>query len=148
MTSVSKGFKPRLPLRVAGGHNALRVWSVTNRRVSGSSFRRQPVNSQHFSVPAPYFCLARGAFIPCAIAWDPVSGLFERHEGPDGFTTWEEADEAKSVPRPGNVVRLAGGRARPLRWGRSLDWVTRPGHSVCALLRMVPRAGRARSRGG
>jgi hypothetical protein len=45
-------------------------------------------------IPAPYFCLARGLFIPCAIAWDSVSGLFQRLEGPDGFTTWDKAEEA------------------------------------------------------
>jgi hypothetical protein len=45
-------------------------------------------------IPAPYFCLARGLFIPYAIAWDPVSGLFQRLEGPDGFTTWDKAEEA------------------------------------------------------
>lgn len=28
--------------------------------------------------PMPYFCLYRGAFIPCAIAWNPETGRFTR----------------------------------------------------------------------
>jgi hypothetical protein len=27
------------------------------------------------------------------IAWDPETGEFQRVEGPNGFTAWEEADE-------------------------------------------------------
>ena len=44
--------------------------------------------------PAPYFCLYRRAWIPCAIAWDSETGQFTRVEGADAFTTWEEAEEA------------------------------------------------------
>jgi hypothetical protein len=39
--------------------------------------------------------LARGAFIPCAIVWDPVSGLFEHLHGPDEFSTREEAEPCR-----------------------------------------------------
>jgi hypothetical protein len=41
-----------------------------------------------------YFSLSRAAWIPCVIAWDPENGEFRRVEGPESFTTWEEADEA------------------------------------------------------
>jgi hypothetical protein len=46
------------------------------------------------TVLSPYFSLARGAWIPCVIWWDPETEYFHRVEGPDGFTTWGEADEA------------------------------------------------------
>jgi hypothetical protein len=41
-----------------------------------------------------YFSLTRAAWIPCTIAWDAESGEFRQVEGPEGFTTREEADEA------------------------------------------------------
>src|SRR5262245_14999867 len=51
-----------------------------------------------------YFSLSRAAWTPCVIAWDPATGEFRRVEGPEGFTTWEEADEASGfrlrVQRP------------------------------------------------
>jgi len=31
---------------------------------------------------------------PCIIAWDAETDEFRRVEGPEGFTTWEEADKA------------------------------------------------------
>jgi hypothetical protein len=49
--------------------------------------------------PAPYFCLYRRAWIPSVIAWDSETGRFTRVEGPDGFTTWEEAEEASRFLR-------------------------------------------------
>jgi len=47
----------------------------------------------------PYFSLELRGWIPCAIAWDPATGIFTRVEGPDGFTTWEEASEASRFLR-------------------------------------------------
>ena len=41
-----------------------------------------------------YFSLSRAASIPCVIAWEVETGEFQRVERPEGFTTWEEADEA------------------------------------------------------
>ena len=43
---------------------------------------------------APYFDLARGAWIPCAIWWDAATGEFRRREGPHGFGTWDAAMHA------------------------------------------------------
>jgi len=48
--------------------------------------------------------LARGAD-PCVIAWDADSGEFRRVEGPAGFTTWEDADEAAMFLVPRNGLR-------------------------------------------
>ena len=42
----------------------------------------------------PYFDVASGLFVPQLVAWDPESGEFTRVEGPRGFATWEEAEEA------------------------------------------------------
>jgi hypothetical protein len=41
-----------------------------------------------------YFSLSRAAWIPCVIAWDAETGEFRRDKGPEGLTTWKEADEA------------------------------------------------------
>jgi len=41
-----------------------------------------------------YFSLSRAVWIPCVIRWDAETGEFRRVEGPEGFATWEEADEA------------------------------------------------------
>jgi hypothetical protein len=41
-----------------------------------------------------YFSPSRAAWIPCVVAWDAETGEFRRVEGPEGFTTREEADEA------------------------------------------------------
>jgi hypothetical protein len=43
---------------------------------------------------APYYSLSRRAWIPCVVRWDAESGEFTRAEGPDGFATWREAEEA------------------------------------------------------
>lgn len=42
----------------------------------------------------PYFSLARNAWIPCVVRWDGKTGELVRVEGPDGFTSWQEAEEA------------------------------------------------------
>jgi hypothetical protein len=46
------------------------------------------------SWPSTYFDLRFGLFIPCVVTWDPETGEFSRVEGPKGFETWEEAEEA------------------------------------------------------
>jgi hypothetical protein len=43
---------------------------------------------------APYLDIATGLFVPQLIAWDPETGEFTSGEGPKGFETWEEAEEA------------------------------------------------------
>jgi hypothetical protein len=43
---------------------------------------------------APYFDLASGLFVPQLITWGPETGEFTSVEGPKGFATWEETEEA------------------------------------------------------
>jgi hypothetical protein len=43
---------------------------------------------------APYFDLRSGLFVPQLVTWDPETGEFTSVEGPKGFETWEEAEEA------------------------------------------------------
>jgi hypothetical protein len=47
----------------------------------------------------PYLSLNLGGWVPSVLTWDPVTGLFERVDGPDAFTTWREADEASRFRR-------------------------------------------------
>ena len=35
-----------------------------------------------------------GLFVPQLVTWDPETGEFTRGEGPKGFETWQEAEEA------------------------------------------------------
>ena len=44
--------------------------------------------------PAPFFCLARAAWIPYALTWDPETGALRGVEGPRGFASYREAVEA------------------------------------------------------
>jgi hypothetical protein len=44
--------------------------------------------------PAPFFALARAAWIPYAITRDDETGEFRDVEGPRGFTSYREAVEA------------------------------------------------------
>ena len=43
---------------------------------------------------APFFSLARAAWIPYALTWDPETGEMRGVEGPRGFATYREAVEA------------------------------------------------------
>jgi hypothetical protein len=43
---------------------------------------------------APFFSLARAAWIPAVVAWDPDTGESRRVEGPRGFAIYWEAVEA------------------------------------------------------
>ena len=43
---------------------------------------------------SPYFDLRSGLFVPQLVAWNPEAGEFTSVEGPKGFATWEEAEEA------------------------------------------------------
>jgi hypothetical protein len=45
-------------------------------------------------MPAPFFCLARGAWMPYALTWDAESGEFRGVEGPHGFASSREAVQA------------------------------------------------------
>jgi hypothetical protein len=50
----------------------------------------------------PYLDLASGLFIPQLVTWDPETGEFSCIEGPKGFETWEEAEEAgRFLRQPG-----------------------------------------------
>ena len=42
----------------------------------------------------PYFDLASGLFVPQLATWDPETGEFTSLEGPKGFVTRQEAEEA------------------------------------------------------
>lgn len=42
----------------------------------------------------PFFDLHSGLFVPHLVTWDPKTGEFARVEGPKGFETWQEADQA------------------------------------------------------
>ena len=44
--------------------------------------------------PYPYLDLLTGLFIPRLVTWDPETGEFTCVEGPTGFATWQEAEEA------------------------------------------------------
>ena len=56
---------------------------------------------------APYFSLARAAWIPYALTWDPETGEFHGVEGPRGFATYREAVEASRF-LVGAAARLRG----------------------------------------
>ncbi len=43
---------------------------------------------------APYFDMRSGLWIPTVLTWDRETGFFARVEGPRGFETWREAEEA------------------------------------------------------
>ena len=43
---------------------------------------------------APYFDMRSGLWIPAVVTWNRETGLFARIEGPRGFETWREAEEA------------------------------------------------------
>jgi hypothetical protein len=54
---------------------------------------------------APYFSLARAAWIPCVVAWDEETGESYWIEEPDGFTTWREAEDAGRFLSNGARIR-------------------------------------------
>lgn len=54
---------------------------------------------------SPYF--DSGLFVPQLAAWDPETGEFTRVEGPKGFATWEEAEQAERFLRARQVGRPA-----------------------------------------
>jgi hypothetical protein len=59
----------------------------------------------------PFFSLARAAWIPYALTWDPETGAFRGVEGPRGFATYREAVEASRF-----LVGASGcGRLRRMR---------------------------------
>ena len=43
---------------------------------------------------SPFFDLASGLFVPQLVTWDPETGGFTCVEGPKGFASWGEAEEA------------------------------------------------------
>jgi hypothetical protein len=55
------------------------------------------VTPQREPTPAPYFCLARAAWIPYAHTWDDTTGEIRGVEGPQGFARYREAVEASRL---------------------------------------------------
>lgn len=53
---------------------------------------------------APCFDLRSGLFVPRVVTWAAETGEFSRVEGPRGFATWAEAEEAGRVLRPASEV--------------------------------------------
>jgi hypothetical protein len=49
------------------------------------------MTAQRGPTPAPYFCLARAAWIAYAITWTPETGELRGVEGPRGFASYREA---------------------------------------------------------
>jgi hypothetical protein len=49
------------------------------------------VTAQRGPTPAPFFCLARAAWIPYAITWDEKTGALRGVEGPCGFASYRAA---------------------------------------------------------
>jgi len=43
---------------------------------------------------APYYSLARAAWIPCVVSRDPETGEYVHVEGPEGFGEYDQAAEA------------------------------------------------------
>ncbi len=52
-----------------------------------------------FRPARPLLRHALRALIPTVVTWDGETGIFERVEGPRGFETWREAEEAGRFPR-------------------------------------------------
>jgi hypothetical protein len=57
------------------------------------------VTSQRGPTSAPYFSLARAAWIRYALTWNPETGEIRGVEGPRGFATYCEAVEASRFLR-------------------------------------------------
>jgi len=49
--------------------------------------------------------LRSGLVVPRLVTWDPATGEFTSVDGPKGFATWEEADEAGRFLRSGECHR-------------------------------------------
>jgi hypothetical protein len=59
------------------------------------------------AVVAPYFSLARAAWVPCVVIWDPATAEFRRVEGPRGFATRRAAGD-RDQRSPLKRLRRAG----------------------------------------
>ncbi len=59
------------------------------------------IHAHETSWRGPYLDLRTGLFIRRLVTWDPETGEFTCVDGPEGFATWEEADEAGRFLRPG-----------------------------------------------
>jgi len=64
------------------------------RRKPVKGHRRPASTRDHGQAVAPFFSLARAAWVPYVLAWDPESGEFRSVEGPQRFATYREAVEA------------------------------------------------------
>ena len=58
------------------------------------------IHAHETSWRGPYLDLRTGLFIRRLVTWDPETGEFTCVDGPEGFATWEEADEAGRFLRP------------------------------------------------
>jgi hypothetical protein len=57
---------------------------------------------------APFFCLARAAWIPYALTWKPETGEIRGAEGPRGFDSYRAAVEAGVLVRWGALATEGG----------------------------------------
>ena len=55
------------------------------------------VTARRLQTPAPFFSLARAAWVPCVVTRHPVTGEFRRVEGSRGFASYREALQASRV---------------------------------------------------
>ena len=83
------------------------------------------MTAQRGPTAAPYFSLARAAWIAYAFTWDDTSGEFHAAERPRGFATYREAVEASRFlarRSPSHISRKPAGRASSERpWRQSRD---------------------------
>ena len=62
-----------------------------------------------------YFGLRTGLFVPQQfITWDPETGEFTSVEGPKGFATWGEAEEAGRFHRAGRSSHFSASMKSPI----------------------------------
>jgi hypothetical protein len=76
---------------------------------SGHAPRMAQVTTHRGTTPAPFYSLARAAWMPYALTWDPASGALHSVEGPRGFDTYRAALEASRflVPTSAREAREA-----------------------------------------
>jgi hypothetical protein len=55
----------------------------------------------------PFFCLARAAWIPYALTWDPETGAMRGAKDPHGFDSYREVVEASAETQFGRPIYFA-----------------------------------------
>ncbi|MBI3827305.1 MAG: hypothetical protein HY294_15030 [Candidatus Rokubacteria bacterium] len=75
-------------------------------RCPGEPVIHQTGKREYLRSSYPCYSFALAAWIPCVVGWDPETGVLERVEGPVGFPTWREAQEAsRFLARAGDAER-------------------------------------------